>query len=318
MKKVLRVLIVLALLIAVITGGLILERKQLMDLAVTIGATNILGAPVHIDSVSFGESGGSLRMEGFKVYNPKGFKKGVLANIPVIDAEYGAADVLSGNVLHLKKLTIEVKMLLVIRDKKGKLNVDELRIVKDVMNIKMRIDTLVLTAEKVVYEYYAEDGTPAVEGFNINIRNKTYKDITTAEQLGKKILSEIMAKTTIKSAAILGAAALAGLALAPPIGLPIAAAILLGGNDSVKADFGKSYDKVYAAAQAVMKRMGTLKYENKAKGELSGPVKGGSIKIKIKKMGKMTHVTVSGRKNIMPKVQIANGVLFEISRELKK
>ncbi len=318
MKKALRVLIVLGLLIAVVAGGLVLERRQLINFAVTIGATNILGAPVRIDSVSLGESGGSFRMEGFKVYNPKGFKKEVLADISAIDAEYDAADVLSENVLHLKKLTIEVKTLLVLRNKEGVLNVDELRIVKDVMNIKMHIDTLVLTADKVIYKHYTKDGTPAVEGFNINIKNKTYKDINTAEQLGKKILSEILAKTTIKDAAVLGAAALAGLALAPPIGLPIAAAILVGGNDSVKADFNKSYDEVYAAGCAAMKRMGTLKNENKAKGALSGSVEGGRVKIKIKQMGKKVHVTVSGRKIVMPKPEIAGGVLFEMSRELGK
>jgi len=316
MKKVLCALMVLAFLAMLVVAGLILERKQLIRFVVTVGATNILGAPVHIDSVSLGESGESLHMKGFRVYNPEGFKKGVLAEIPVIDAEYDAADVLMGNVLHLKTLTIEIKTLLVLRNEKGALNVDELRIVKDVMNIKMNIDTLVLTADEVIYEYYEKDGTPAVEGFNVNIRNKTYENITTAEQLGRKVLSEVLTKTTIKDAAVLGAAALAGLALAPPIGLPIAAAILISGNDSVKADFDKSYDEVYAAGVTTMKRMGKLAYENRSKGILSGSVKGGSVKIKIKEVGKRVHVTVSGRKIVRPKPQIANGVLFEMSRRL--
>ncbi len=317
MKKLLRVFIIAVLTAALIAGVLIFERKQIVKAAVTIGATNILGAPVRMDSVSLSESGASFSMEGFRVYNPGGFKKGVLADIPVIDAEYDGSDVLSENVLRLKKLKIKVKTLLVIRNKEGVLNVDELRIVKDVMHTKMHIDTLILTADKVVYKDYTKGEAPTVEGFDINIKQKVYKDITTAEQLGRKILSEILAKTTIKDAAVLGAAAIAGLALAPPIGLPIAAAILIGGNDSVKADFSKSYGDVYNAARDAIKGIGTLKYENKTKGVLSGSVKGGSIKIKMKKMGNKIHVTVSGRKIVMPRPQIASGVLFEMSRKLE-
>ena len=100
-----------------------------------------------------------------------------------------------------------------VKDKNGALNIDELRIVKDVTQFKMFIDTLTLTAGEVIYEDFTQGPKPEIKSFELNIKGRTYKNITTAEQLGTKILSEILAKTTIKSAAVLGGAALAGIAL---------------------------------------------------------------------------------------------------------
>jgi len=317
MKKVWLVVAILVIFTAVVVFGVVLESNQLTRLVVTIGATNIVGAPVHIGSASLDKTTYKLHIKGFKVYNPKGFADEILADIPEIYVEYGEG-ALAAHELHLKTLKLNLKTLTVIKDKSGKYNVDELRITKDVEQISMLIDTLILTADEVIYKDFTKGKKPLIREFKVGIKNKTYKNITTAEELGRKILSEILAKTTIRGVAVFGAAALAGIALVPPIGLPIAAAILFSGNATVKADFNKDYDTVYAASRDTLKKMGKITSEKKDKGIIKGSVKGTGVKIKLETHDERVHVIVSARKLIRPNTEISGGILYEISRKLKK
>jgi len=68
--------------------------------------------------------------------------------------------------------------------------------------------------------------------------------------------------------------------LAVPIGLPIAVGILVSGNDTVKADFGKSYEAVYNASLAALKDLGKVKSEDKKKGLINGSVKSVTVKMR--------------------------------------
>ena len=93
---------------------------------------------------------------------------------------------------------------------------------------------------------------------------------------------------------------------------------VLMSKDSSDQEFGIDYDKVYAACVEVLQNMGEISKEDKESGVISGKVKGSNISIKIerKDSGK-THVEISARKYMIPKPEIAGGLLYEISNKLK-
>ena len=122
-----------------------------------------------------------------------------------------------------------------------------------------------------------------------------------------------MKPTAIKGAAIYGAASLIGAAF-----LPAGVAAVLIGKDSSTAEFQQSFERAYAASLDVVKKMGKLVSENKSDGLIQGVVSKAKVKVKIETAPKkMTKITVSARQFVLPKPEIAGGVLHEISQQLK-
>ncbi|MDD4940241.1 MAG: hypothetical protein PHI60_08840, partial [Candidatus Omnitrophica bacterium] len=84
MKKPLKVslIVVVSILAAAILKDFVIKS------AITVVATQVTGAPVHIDGFSLGLFNQKVRISGFKMYNPKGFPRGTLAHISKINVTY--------------------------------------------------------------------------------------------------------------------------------------------------------------------------------------------------------------------------------------
>ena len=102
-------------------------KNPLIKSVVTIGASKVVGAPVHIDSFAVGVFKQSVRIKGFKLYNPKGFPEEPLIDIPEVSVDYNLPALLGGK-LHLPLIVVNLKEMVVIRNKDGKLNVDALKV----------------------------------------------------------------------------------------------------------------------------------------------------------------------------------------------
>jgi uncharacterized protein involved in outer membrane biogenesis len=315
MKKTMVILAIIF--IAIFTVGIL--RDQIIKSVITVVATEVTGAPVHIDGFSLGFFSQSVRISGFKMYNPKGFSQGILVDLPKIDVEYDLGALLKKK-LHLLSVEVAIREINLEKNEEGKLNVDELKVVKQgkvqkgkpAEQMPMQIDMLTLGIGRIVAKDYAAGGAPIVKVYDINIR-KSYKNITSAQQLAALILAEPMKAAGIQGAKIYGAAMLAGAAV-----LPVAVAVTLIGKDSAQQDFIASFDNTYEEVLRVLKRQGKVAREDKAKGAISANINSAQVYAKIvKKAGNKTQVIISARKYLLPKPEIAGGILYEISKKLK-
>jgi hypothetical protein len=151
-----------------------------------------------------------------------------------------------------------------------------------------------------------------VQVYDINLK-KSYKNITSAQQMAALILSEPMKQAGIKGAAIYGVAALTGVGF-----IPVVVAATLSDKDSAQQDMNVAIARLYDTSLSVLTRIGKVSKEDKAAGIISGQVGGASVTIKLKSLsaGK-TKIAISAKKYMLPKPEIASGVLYQISEQLK-
>ncbi len=315
MKKVRKIL--LAVVISIF--ALVILRDQVIKSVITVTATQVVGSPIHIGGFSLGVFNQSVKISGFKIYNPKGFSRGILVDLPKINVRYDLGALLK-NKLHLVNVEIELKEMGLEKNSEGKLNVDALKVAKQdkgreakpSKQMPMRLDTVKLGIGRIVLKDYSSQKEPSVKVYDINI-NKTYKNITSAQQLAALILSEPMKSAGIEGAKIYGAAMLAGVAV-----LPVAVAATFIGRDSVEHDFISGFDKVFETSSIVLKKMGRLTKEDKPNGILGAEIDSAQVALKIrKKPDNKTEVVISARKYLLPKPEIAGGVLYKISEKIK-
>ncbi len=316
MKK--RILIVLAIIvIAIFAIGIL--KDQIIKTVITVAATEITGAPVHIDGFSLGVFNQSVRISGFKMYNPKGFPRGILVYLPEINVTYDLGALFKKR-LHLVSAEIELKEMGLIKNEEGKLNVNELKVVKQgakkegkpSKQMPMQIDMLKLGIGKIVSKDYSSGKEPVVYVYDVNI-HKNYKNITSARQLAALIMIEPMKAAGIQGAEIYGVAILAGVAV-----LPVGIAATFAAKDSAQQEFTSSFENAYDASLAVLRQKGRVTKEDRPGGIINGQVDSAQVTVKVsKKTAKTTEVVVSARKYLLPKPKIAGGVIYEISERLK-
>jgi len=315
MKKIRAILVIFC--IAIFSVGII--KDQIIKSVITVIATQVTGSPVHIDGFSLGIFNQSVRISGLRMYNPKGFPKAILVDLPKINVRYDLNALLKKK-LHLMSAGIEIREIDLERNKEGKLNVDELKVVKQGKKqgskpseqMPMQIDMLTLSIGRIVIKDYSAGGESIVKVYDINI-HKSYKNITSAQQLTALILAEPMKAAGIQGAEIYGVTVLTGVAV-----LPVAVVATLIGRDSVQQDFISTFDNVYEKSLEVLKRKGKIAREDKSRGIISATINSAQITVKIrKKAGNKTQVVISARKYLFPKPEIAGGVLYGISEKLR-
>ena len=257
------------------------------------------------------------------MYNPQGFPKEILIDMPQIYASCGIGALL-GKKLHIKKIVINIKEIGIIKNKDGKLNVDSLKIMQKEEKpeterkgpgeqLPLKIDELILSVGKVVYRDYTVGQEPSVQVYEVNIKDKVYKNITSAQQLTALIISEPLKKTAISSAKVFAASTILGVGF-----LPAGVAITLMGKDSGQQTFNMPFDNVYEASLSLLKKSGSVTAENEKAGTIKAVVNKNDIHVQVKKITeKTTQLVVSAKKFFLPKPEIANGILLQISEKLK-
>jgi hypothetical protein len=218
-------------------------------------------------------------------------------------------------------LELEIKEIGMSRNKEGKLNVDSLKIVtekstekkkKPAKHLAMQIDILKLGMSRVVSRDYSVKGPSVIKVHDINLK-KTYKNITSAQQLAALIISEPLKAAGIEGLEVYGVSMLSGVAA-----LPVVAAFTFAGKDYAQKTFNVTAARAYDAGLQAIKIAGKVKKENKASGAISAEVDGAWVTFKLKKLSeKSTQVTISARKFGLPEVEIASGVMYRLSEHLK-
>jgi molecular chaperone DnaK (HSP70) len=124
-------------------------------------------------------------------------------------------------------------------------------------------------------------------------------------------MAEPMKAAGIKSAQIYGVVMVAGMAV-----LPVAVVATFIGKDSVQQSIDAAFERVYEVSLDVLKRMGKVTEQDALKGTIQANINGADVALKLKRAGSRTELTISARKYMFPKLDIAGGVLYQISEKL--
>jgi hypothetical protein len=310
MRKFIIILGIIVISLACIT----IFQNLIIRSVVTKVASDITGAPVHMDVFSLNLLSSTINISGFKMYNPGGFPEGVMVSCPKIKVIYDRATLFKPK-RHFLIVEIEFKELVLTKNKEGKLNVDSLKIVqqsKSSLPVPMQIDLLTLSIGKMVYKNYTAGTEPRVRVYDIN-RHSSYKNIPTAQQLTLLVLAEPMKAAAIKEAAIYQVAMLTGVAA-----LPVAVAATFIGKDSVQQVIDADFGHLYEISLEVMTRMGKITKQGASNGVIKANINGSMIALILKKSAdNKTEITVSARKYMFPMLDIAGGVLYQILDKLQ-
>ncbi|OGX57456.1 MAG: hypothetical protein A2306_03030 [Omnitrophica WOR_2 bacterium RIFOXYB2_FULL_38_16] len=300
--------------------------------AVQVGAKAVLGVDSSIKKFSIGILNQKIDIREFQLSNPKGFDDKILIDLPQATVKYDLLGLLQGK-LHCQLVVLNVNEVVVIKNKEGLMNTDELTIAKQQKaqaeqpkeeqetekkekskEMPMKLDKVVLTIGKVVYKDYSKGSEPEIKIFDVGIKDKEYTNITSAQELASLIFAASLKSTAIKSAAMYGATAVLGVGL-----LPVGVAGVLTSNDSAQADFNVSYEDALKAAEAISNDIGTKVEVKKDIGQIEFQTGKTKIKILVENMeNKKTSITVSARKLLVPRRQEAESVLYKIKGLIEK
>jgi len=314
--------IIIAVVLVVLVAVSLL-RDLAIKQVITVYGGHITGTTVTLDAFSLSLVRQSVAITGFTMHHPPGFEKGMMIDLPRMSLDVDALGLLKGK-LHVQSAALSLKEMVLIRNREGKLNVDSLKIAqkkpdqqkqepkKPQKKMPMQIDLLTLELGKVVMKDYTRGTEPKVTVYDLNIK-KTYKNITSAEQLAALIMIEPMKSAGITGAAIYGAAAVAGVGL-----LPAVAVVTLAGKDSSQQEFNSRPERVYAESLNLVNAIGKVKSEDKAGGLIKASVQGTDMTITVEKKDRKTLVTVAARRYMIPKPKEASGFLFRLAERLKE
>lgn len=299
-------------------------RDAIIRSAVSLTASAITGTRVEIKGFSLSVISQTARISGFRMYNPAGFSRGILLDLPKVYVQFDVFSFLQGK-LHLYRLDINLQEIGLEKNSAGKLNVDSLKIAeaqkqegqpsakarKPEKPLPIALDLVNLTMGRVVFKDYSAGKEPVIHVYDINLK-KSYKHITSAQQLTALIITEPLKHAGIKGAAIYGVAALGGVAI-----LPVAVAATFVGKDYVRGDLEVAFDRLYDLGLEVLRRSGKVIREEKAAGVIHAEVNGAQVVLKlVATSAKITRITISARRYMLPKPEIANGILYQITEKL--
>ena len=325
MKKSYKILII----VAVVLIGLSFLKDMIIKAVIVNVGSDLAGARLDVGSFSSNFFAQKIRIKNIKLYNPPGFSKEYLIDIPEVGMDFDLGAFVSGK-LHLPLIVLNVNEMVIVKNEKGELNVDSLKVVKEAKqskkagspdekkskpqkDIAMQIDLLKLNLNQVVYKDFSQGQQPVVQVYPVDLKNKTFENITSPQQLVTLILMQGMQKTAIKGAAIYAAAAMTGVGLIP-------AGIIgaLTGQDEVTAEFQTNFNRVYDITLKTINAMGDVKIDNKSGGVIKAKVNGADVTINFSEKSKnLVHVSVSARQFMLPKPEIAGGVIYKMKEALK-
>jgi hypothetical protein len=196
--------------VIIIFLAIIITRNLIVKTAVEALVKAFIGLELSIKNTDIGLMKHYVEAKDLRLYNPKGFKDPVMVDMPLIYVDYNPNSFFKKNI-HLNKVAIYLRELVVIKNKSGELNLNSLKVVREgkkpvagqkrkAKAVPLKIDVLDLKIDRAVYKDYSAAVTPRVKEFNINI-NERYQDVNDASSLVSLIIVRALAKTAISQMA---------------------------------------------------------------------------------------------------------------------
>jgi len=203
MKKILTVVIgVIAILLI-----LSFVKDMFIKTSVEKGVELVTGLPLKMRSLNVGIINTLVNIRDLKLFNPVGYKDKIMLDMPEVYVDYNLPSIIKGKI-HMQKMRLNLKEFTVIKNERGELNLDSLKVVQAQKEGRqpqekeagkapeMQIDSLELKIGKVVYKDYSKGGAPSVQEFKVNLDEK-YKNIRDPYSLVSLIVVKTLMNTTI-------------------------------------------------------------------------------------------------------------------------
>jgi len=208
MNKIVKTLIVVVAVLAVLT----VAKNGITQAVMTSAISGAAHVPTHIGSVNLSLLKASIRVKDLKLSNPSGFPEKLMLHIPQIFIDFNPGALFKGKA-HFEEVRLELRDLVVIKNKEGKVNVDTVKPTpgqkkesqekaKDASRgkpPKLHIDKLVISIGRVTYKDYSAGGEPVVQNFDINIQDRVYENITDPTQVVSLLMFEALTRTSLSS-----------------------------------------------------------------------------------------------------------------------
>lgn len=198
--------IIFVLLVAVFFG-----KNLIVKTSVKAGVKAMTGLKLNIKSMNVGILNSLIGINGMQLFNPPGFVDELMVDLPEIYVDYDLGAFIKRKI-HLEEVRLNLKEFSVIKNEKGELNLDSLRVVEEKKEEKVEgeekkekektkmpellIDVLELKIGKVVYKDYSKGTPPKSKEFNVNI-DERYENITNPRAFISLIIVKALKNTTI-------------------------------------------------------------------------------------------------------------------------
>jgi hypothetical protein len=191
--------------------GLALTKNIIAKIGMEKGVEVVTGLKISVRNFNIGILGTLVGIEDMKLYNPEGYKDPVMLDMEEIYVDYNLPAIIQGTI-YLEEMRIALKEFVVVKNEKGELNLNALKVVKEDEGAGkaapsekpskkgkapgFRIDKLQLKIGRVLYKDYSKGASPVVKEFKINI-NEQFTDINDPEKLVSLIIVKALMGTPI-------------------------------------------------------------------------------------------------------------------------
>lgn len=198
--------------IAVIFVLLLIFKNVLIKMAIEQGTKKATGLELTIGTMDVSLLASKVDVTDMRLLNPAGFPDKVMIDIPKLLVDVELASLFKQR-KHVETLELNLKELMVVRNKERKLNINSLTALgkkkqegkKPVEQKEAKqggkapqvaIDKLILKIGKVTYKDYSLGGTPFTKTFTIGV-NEVYRDVTDLNELVMLIIVRALEGTGI-------------------------------------------------------------------------------------------------------------------------
>ena len=200
-RKLVPFLLVISIILAVL-----LAKDLIVRVIFENTFSSLSGLRISARSIDVGVFNASMDVKGLVIFNPPSFPDKVMAEIDRLYVNY---DITSGfrRQIHIRDMVFYVGTVNVIKDEKGRNNLNSFKIVNAIELIdkgasskngkmpRIRIDRLHLKGGKVIYKDYTRAPYPAVTEFEVRV-DESYENITNPYELVSLIVSRSLVKTS--------------------------------------------------------------------------------------------------------------------------
>ncbi len=188
-----------------------LMKNAIVQVVIHGSISSAAHVPVRIQKTRLGLLSSSIRLDGLKVYNPKGFSEKVMVDAPLISASCDLPGFFKGQA-HFRDIQLDIKEVVVVKNREGRLNIDAVKPTAEDKKkrqekeeetrakqkpVKLKIDALILSIGRVVYKDYSAGGAPKTQVFEINMRDRVFTDIHDPATVVSLVMFEALTRTTL-------------------------------------------------------------------------------------------------------------------------
>ena len=210
MKPIVKTIVLIAVVLIVLS----VVKNTVAQTVISGTLSRVAHVPVKIGSTRVGFLTSTIDIKKLRMYNPSGFQDKLMIDIPQIYIAFDPPALFKGQA-HFKEVKLDLKEMVVVRNKEGKLNVDTVKPTSEQKKEskqeakpepgkkapKLMIDKLSISIGRVTYKDYSAGGEPQVQTFDINIQDREFNNIDNPATIVSLLMFEALTRTTLSSLA---------------------------------------------------------------------------------------------------------------------